>query len=417
MPSSISPVKAWLIWSLGALFYFYEFALQSSPSVMVPELMHDFQVNGTQLGNLSAFYFYAYAAMQIPVGLLLDRFGPRLLLTLACLLCAVASFAFSQTQSLALAETARFFMGIGSSFAVVSSLKLAALWFPAQRFSLLTGLMVTFGMLGAIGGQTVLSPLITHLGWRHSMILLSFIGMFLACLICAIVRNGPRFVVLSLNPTPGAYWHGLRNIIRAPQAWWMAIYGGLMFAPTVAFGELWGVPYLVNVFDVTRDSAAATVSLIFVGWAVGSPTFGFLSDYLNQRNAFMWLAPIGCIVCMSWILFVHHQHLWNVGVLLFVFGFFSSAFLSVFALLKETTPERSTGTAMGFLNTLNELGPAMLQPLFGWLLDRGWSGKIVDNVRVYSSEAYHNSALALLAALVIALIMMALIRTQRRISP
>ena len=412
MTSTPSAFKAWLIWSLSALFYFYEFALQSSPSVMVPELMRDFQVTGTQLGHLSAFYFYAYAAMQIPVGLLLDRFGPRLLLTLACLICALGALAFSQTHSLGLAEIARFLMGIGSSFAVVSSLKLANLWFPAKRFALLTGLMVTFGMLGAIGGQTVLAPLVDSLGWRHSMMLLSLIGLLLAGLICGLVRNGEKFTALQLSHQTNSYWLGLKNILLTRQAWLMALYGGLMFAPTVAFGELWGVPYLISLFGVTRHVAAQVLSLIFVGWAIGSPVFGILTGYFNKNLLFMWLAPLGCLVTMAWILFVDHHSITPVALLLFFFGFFSSAFLAVFSLLKETTPERSVGTAMGFLNTLNELGPALLLPLFGWLLDRGWAGKIIDNTRSYSSQNYHDAALALMLVLGAAALLMCFIRLQ-----
>lgn len=413
MASPTSPFKAWLIWSLSALFYFYEFALQSSPSVMVPELMRDFHVDGTQLGHLSAFYFYAYAAMQIPVGLLLDRFGPRLLLTLASITCAFGAFCFSQTHSLALAEMARFLMGIGSSFAVVSSLKLASLWFPTKRFALLTGLMVTFGMLGAIFGQTVLAPLIDSLGWRHSMMLLSLLGVLLAIAICGIVRNGEKFVANQRTTHASAYWRGLKNILLTRQAWLMAIYGGLMFAPTVAFGELWGVPYLISVFNVSRDVAAGVLSLIFVGWAVGSPVFGMLTGHFHRHIVFMWLAPVGCMITMAWILLVDHQHIATVGALLFLFGFFSSAFLAVFSLLKENTPEHSTGTAMGFLNTLNELGPALLQPIFGLLLDRGWNGKIVANTRVYSHENYHHAALALLVVLAIAFFIVCFIRTKK----
>lgn len=410
--TSVSPVKAWLIWALGALFYFYEFALQSSPSVMVPELMQAFHVNSTQLGNLSAFYFYAYAAMQIPVGLLLDRFGPHLLLTLACLVCAIGAFAFAQTNSLGVAEIARFFMGIGSSFAVVSSLKLAALWFPAQRFTLLTGLMVTFGMLGAIFGQTVLAPLVDALGWRHSMIVLAAIGLLLTCLLASVVRNGPRFAALRSSQHTAVSGESLKAILSSRQAWLMAVYGGLMFAPTVAFGELWGVPYLVHVFSVPRSTAALIVSLIFVGWAVGSPVFGLLCDHFQKRSPFMWLAPIACLGCLSIILFVEPLPLWLIATLLGLFGFFSSAFLAVFPLLKESNPEHATGTAMGFLNTLNEFGPALLQPFFGWLLDRHWTGEMANGIRIYSIHTYHQASLALLGVLATAALLMVFIRTQ-----
>ena len=135
---------AWIVWACSALFFFYEFCLQSSPSVMVPELMQAFHVDASHLGKLSAYYFYAYALMQLPVGLLLDRFGPRIMMTVACFICALGAFIFSHTESLIAAEWARFFMGLGSACAFISALKLASLWFPPHRYPLLVGFLLMF---------------------------------------------------------------------------------------------------------------------------------------------------------------------------------------------------------------------------------------------------------------------------------
>jgi MFS family permease len=408
-----SSFKAWIIWALGALFYFYEFALQASPSVMVPELMRDLHVNATQLGNLSAFYFYAYAAMQIPVGLLLDRYGPRSLLTIASLICALGAFCFAQTTSLALAEAARFLMGIGSAFAFVSCMKLAALWFPQRRFALLAGLIITFGMLGAIGGQAPLALLIDAMGWRHSMLLLAVVGIVLSVLISSFVRNGPRFEEMRAKLGSSFSWHGLRNILFNPQAWLMAIYGGLMFAPTPAFGELWGVPYMMSIYNVTKPVAAQVISLIFIGWAIGGPLFGWLSDHFGKRLPFMWIGVVGNIILMAGILFGSHDNLTRTAVLLFLFGIFSSAFLTVFSLLKETNPEHVTGTAVGFLNMLNTLGPALLQPVFGMMLDHSSTSKTIDGVRIYAASDYHFASFALMAVLGAALITICFIRSKK----
>ena len=155
------------------------------------------------------------------------------------------------------------------------------------------------------------------------------------------------------------------------------------------------------------------VALFSIGGLASSPVFGILTGHFNRHIVFMWLAPIGCMITMAWILLVDHQHIATVAILLFLFGFFSSAFLAVFSLLKENTPEQSTGTAMGFLNTLNELGPALLQPLFGLLLDRGWTGEIVNNTRIYSNENYHHASLALLVVLAIAFLIVCFIRTKK----
>lgn len=190
--SATQIIVPWIVWGLGCLFYFYECLLQVSPSVMSTELMRDFAVTSRTLGILSGIYFYSYAAMQLPGGVLMDRFGPHRLLTLATAICAISTIAFGLTSNFFMACIARLMIGFGSAFAAVGSMKLAANWFPAQRFALLTGMMVTIGMLGAIGGEGPLALLVDTVGWRQSMIVMGVIGLFLAFLILLIAKDAPN---------------------------------------------------------------------------------------------------------------------------------------------------------------------------------------------------------------------------------
>ncbi len=137
---------AWIVWSLSCGFYFYEFLLQVSPSVMSHELMRDFGVTSQTLGILSGVYFYSYAFMQLPGGMMMDYFGPRRLLTIATLTCALSTIAFGYTENFYAACSARLMIGFGSAFAAIGAMKLAAVWFPSNKFAFLTGLMVTIGM-------------------------------------------------------------------------------------------------------------------------------------------------------------------------------------------------------------------------------------------------------------------------------
>lgn len=398
--------RAWIVWGLSAAFYFYEFFLQVSPSVMVPELMHSFSVNAEDVGFLAGIYFVVYASLQIPVGMLIDRFGPRILLTFATATCGIASYLFSHTDSLTLAIAARALLGLGSAFSAVGCLKLAANWFPPQRFALLTGLMVTIGMLGAIVGGAPLAHLVTTAGWRQSMLYLSLIGICLSVLIALVVRDSPSKTqtqphTTTLNQTDTKinkifyFLAGLKRVVRNKQNWYASLYGGLMFAPTSAFGALWGVPFLMQSYDLSRTDSAAMVSFVFIGWVFGSPISGWVSDHIGRRLPTMWIGAIGSLIAVSGIIYIPHLPELLLRILLFSFGFFSSGFLPAFSVVRELNSSSHNATALGFINTLNMVGGAILQPLIGYMLDLHWDGQYLHGVPVYSAGEFQ-TALSLL---------------------
>nr|WP_237739100.1 MFS transporter [Legionella pneumophila] len=225
----------WIIWTIAACFFFYKYLIQVSPSVMTADLMKAFQVNAAGLGNLSAFYFYSYLFMQIPVGVMLDRYSPRLLTTLAIFVCSISTYIFSQTNTLWLACLSRALMGAGAAFAAVSCFKLAAVWFSPKRFALVSGMFMTAAMLGAVGGQMPLAFLVQHEGWRKALELVSVMGIILGVVYFLILRDKPA----QTQPMPNSkepVIQLLRRIIVNKQAWALSLYSGLAFAPVSVLG-------------------------------------------------------------------------------------------------------------------------------------------------------------------------------------
>ncbi|HRE32213.1 MAG TPA: MFS transporter, partial [Candidatus Berkiella sp.] len=239
--SQRSATRAVFVWGLAAIFYFYELMLLVSPSVMTDDLTLTFKTSAEQLGNLSAFYYYAYALMQIPVGLLMDRYGPRILLTLAAAFCTVGCLIFAFAPALWIAALGRFVMGIGGSFAVVGCLKLASLWFPVNRFALLTGIMVAVGMMGGVFGQEHLVKLVLMVGWRDMILYGAVLGGLLSIVIWLVVSDQP-FKILKTNEViekcRPSILKGLWQVMKIPQVWIASLYAGLMFVPTTGFGQL-----------------------------------------------------------------------------------------------------------------------------------------------------------------------------------
>ncbi len=413
--SKRSSLHASIVWGLAAFFYLYEIMLLVSPSVMLDDLTVAFKASAEQLGNLAAFYYYAYALMQIPVGLLVDRFGPRLLLALAALLCSVGCFIFGFAPTLLIAEMGRFVMGIGGSFAVVGCLKLASIWFPINRFAFLTGLMVAVGMMGGVFGQAPVAELVEIFGWRKTLYLGGIAGGILSIIIWFVVKDTPwkksetsiKHVTQKRNLS---VFSSLYAVMAIPQVWVASIYAGLMFVPTTGFGQLWGVPYFIERFSLPKDEAGYMVSMIFFGWAVGGPLYGWISDKIQRRKFPMGFAAITSLIVMLAIMYIDMSP-FHMKICVFLLGAFSSGFVLAFSLVREINAPILTGTAIGFVNTINNASGALAQPVVGKLLDAQWQGQILtDGSPIYTVAMYNNAFLFLPVCLLLSFIMLPLIR-------
>jgi MFS family permease len=389
----------WAVWLLAAIFYCYIFFVRVAPSVMVAELMREFSVNAAILGNLSAVYFYAYAGMQLPVGILHDRFGPRRVLTGAAMLCALGSLLFATAESLTMAYIGRLLIGAGAGFALVGTLKVASIWHPPRRFALLTGLAISFGMVGAIGAQAPLAAAVAVTGWRWSMVIAAAFSCVLAALIWLVVRDrvGPR---PEAEPPgqPGAL-ASLRDVMMTPQTWYMALIGGATGAPVLGFASLWGVPYMMEAYGIGRPLAALSTSLMLIGFAVGAPLFGWCSDRIGRRKEQL---VAGCVVMLlSFVAAVYTPGipLWLVQTLLFVNGLAVGSCLIAFAVAREHNRPGAVGTTTAVVNIMAVGGGGALQPIIGWILDLQWDGRMESGARLYSAEAYEAAFLTIAAFL------------------
>jgi len=384
-------VLAWLTWSLGALFYFHAFFQRVAPSVMVGELMQDLNLSAAALGNLSGLYFWGYAVAQIPTGILADRWGPRYVLSSAALLCSCGSLAFAFAESSVVASAGRLIIGFGAGFGFVTTLKIISEWFPQHRFALLSGLTLMVGTIGGIAGQAPLAWAVEGFGWRGTMIGTAVFALGLGCAIWLIIRNHPdKDKTQNYDETP----HLLRDIgqlLRQSQTWIVAATGFASVGTLFAFGALWGVPYLMEVRDFSRPAAAASVSMMLFGWALGAPLIGWVSDHLARRKIPLLISAIGALISITLLLYMSNLSLWMIDALLFINGACSAGLVVAFALVRESSKAHIAGSAMAFLN-IGVIGSgAVLQPLVGWLLDLNWDGRFEAGRRLYSPAAYDNA--------------------------
>lgn len=400
--SSVSPTRAWFAFALGTAFFGYAFLHRVAPSVITNELMRDLSVGAAALGGLSAFYFYTYASFQLPVGLLIDRYGPRKLLSFALIVCAVASIGFAYSDSLLSASLYRAVIGGSVAFGFVGTLTIASYWFPPKRFAMLSGLLMTVGMFGAIAGQAPLRLLIESLQWRPAFLVLAVLGVVLGLLIFFIVPRRSSDHLASKSPPSSS--QAVKNVMSKPQNWLCALTGFGANGMLLAFASLWSVPWLHSTRELPLTQAATISSAIFLGWAVGAPCLGWISDHIGRRKPIAYGGILLSIVSFVFIVYIDIQQPLLLSVLFFLNGIGTSGIVVCFAVMKEINPSRYGATALGLANMFMVGSGAILQPLLGWVLDLNWSGEIVNGVRVYDAQAYSIALSSLLIASVLSLI-------------
>lgn len=363
---------AWLICSLGAIFYSYEYFLRISPSVMEKSLRDYFDLSATGFGLLSAFYYYAYVPMQLPVGILMDRFGPRRLLTFACGVCVIGTFLFAKTNVFSVSATGRFLVGFGSAFAYVGVLKLATLWLPENKLAMVAGIATALGTIGALIGDNLLGDMVSLVGWQKTVNFTAIFGIGLMIILWFGIRDhrgngGDSGTINSLKKN----MIDLGIIIRNKQVWLNGLYGCLVYLPTTVFAELWGIPYLHHAHGLTQANANFCNSILFLGFTIGAPTMGFISDKIKRRLLPMRWGAFSAAILMFIILYAPGLNVTSLSIIMFVMGLLYSAQSIVFAVGREVSPEEAAGTAIAMTNMIVMIGAMFLQPVVGRLLD--WS--------------------------------------------
>ena len=389
----------------GALFFLYAWILRVAPSVMVDDMMRDLGIGAALVGNLTAFYFYGYAGMQVPVGLLIDRYGARRLMALAGCVCAAGCVVFAMSASFWGVAAGRFLIGASAAFSLVGAMSVAGLWFPPKRFAVLSGIAMLLGMSGGVLGQAPLRVLVDATDWRLATLWLACGGLIIAAASLAFVRDRPHPA-----KARGRMLGGLGQVARNPQTWIIAVAGLGTTAPLLGFAGLWGVPYLVTAYGLDRTAAASITSMLFVGWGLGAPLLGWFSDYIGRRRPVFIAGMALCTASLAGLIYLPDLPVPALIALSVASGFGGSAQIVGFATAREHNPSNLSATTLGLVNGMVTGGGALYQPLVGWCLDLAWNGQMASGVRVYDALAYRQALGVLVVGACVGLLCTLLIR-------
>lgn len=365
--------QAWFIWGLAATFYFADYLARVAPGVMHRELQAEFGMNEVGFTTLTAFFYIPYIVMQIPVGLTVDRIKIRYLLTSMSLITALGCCVFAMSHGLVVASFARVLIGFSAAFAFISALRLATSWFPPEKLGLLAGLTQALGMLGASAGQAPLSYLVSAVGWRQSMVIVSTLFVILSILLFRYVQDSPnasRNAMHQVSKTTMSLFLSLKGVLSNKQAWLNALYAGFLYAPTTVIGESMGPAYLAYGRGLSIHSAAFAIGLIFIGWVIGGPIFGYVSDKIGRRKPLMIGSALCGVVFTMLFVFCPSLSPFTACCIFFLYGLTNSGVALAYAMSTELTSRAVIGTAIAFTNMMSIFVGAGLQPLVGFLVDR-----------------------------------------------
>lgn len=406
-PRTMFSYRRLVFWCL-AFGYVLVFFHRLCPAVVAADMMNDLHAGGTLIGFLSSAYFYPYALMQLPTGLLSDSWGPRRTIALFLCIACIGSVMLGLTPSPSGAIIGRLLVGLGVSTLFVCTLKILAEWFSIREFVSMTGILMAMGGVGSLAAATPMALVSSRIGWRLTFVLVGLLTAVLAALVWRIVRDRPSDLgwpspaehAVAGDP-PARLSEGVRLVVTTPAFWPLAVWFFCKYGIFTSFAGLWGGPYLMHVYGATKAQAGAILSLVAVGMIIGSPLLCYLSTrVLKGRKPTLILASV-VIVAMTALLafFTEGLSLAVIGALCFGFGVFGSAVAVIgFTSARELFPGRIAGTCFGLLNLFPFAGGALLQPLMGSILEN--RGRISQ---AFTAAGYREAFLVLFLSALTAL--------------
>jgi MFS family permease len=389
-------------WVLTAVYYFYQYSLRSAPAVMMPQLSDAFGLSALGVASIVGLFYYGYSPFSLVAGAAMDRFGPRFLIPFAAAVVGVGALLFS-TGNTSAASIGRFLQGAGGVFGLVGAIYIATKNFPASQAATLIGATQMFGMAGGAAGQFVVGPMIGRgLAWNHFWIGMGIAGVLIGIVLFFLIPNESS----AERPAGGlkTIAQAFATVFKNPQSILCGLIAGFLFIPTTIFDMIWGVRFLQEAHGFDYGSAVMRSAMVPVGWIIGCPLLGFISDRIGRRKPVIIAAAVVLLACLAWILY-GKANVFPPYVLGLVAGVASGAAMLPYTIIKEANPPQYGGTATGVINFLNFTFSALLGPVFGWIMLR-----VSGGAEQMDLQHYQTTFTPLLYGVVVAIILSLLLK-------
>ena len=420
--------RRWRIWFVVVLSHSIGLFHRAAMNPMADRIMADFDLTAVAFGSLGAVYFYIYAAMQLPSGTLADTLGPRKTITLGLLLTTAGTLIMGTAPSFSFLYAGRVVVSFGASIVWLSVVKIIMNWFRSREVSTVTGLAGAINNTGQLLAATPLALLIMAIGWRMSFVAAAGVSLTVAVFTWFTVKDSPVDAGLkSLSEFEGestpseraapklSVWQRLIRVLKDRNLWPLFLVALGTYGSYTTFFLNWLVIYLMQTYNVTRDYAATFALVSAVGAIIGTSALGFISDRIRSRRIPITFATFVTLVCYVTITFWNSaspplEAFWPLS---FLIGFMVGAMPVCFGAVRDIAEPELRGMSSGIVNMGGFVGAAIVQPLFGYILDRGWQGELVGDIRHYPPEAYQKALLLCCLLVTLGFLGAILMRTTR----
>lgn len=399
-----SVVQPWLVCFTASLFFFYEFIQGNMFASIADNIMHDFSIQVDKVTYLSTIYYFSNVVFLFIAGMMLDRFSAKKTMVFAMLLCVCSTFVLAHTESFYIALFCRFVTGIGSAFCFLGPIRIASCWFPPSRMALVTGVIVTIAMSGGMLAQYPMTKMVVYYGWRESLSLVAWFGLGLLAVMMFWIKDSPKGKMPSFNKESNIFLTA-RKAYTNTQNIRAALYTSLMNMAVAVLGAMFGTLYLIQRLGVSKEEASMVNTILFLGVIVGGPFMGWVSDKMGLRVLPMKIGAIASLLTVLAIMYLPVS-LGIMTILFFLLGFFTASQVISYALVAESSPPAMTATAVSLISILTQGGYILYQNVFGNLVARSGEMHLVNNVPVYSLQAYQHAAVLFPLGLCLALLLM-----------
>ncbi len=379
---------SFLMWLLPLSFFTYQFILRLFPSLVMQKLMEKFTIDATAFGFLASAYYYGYSLMQIPLAMAIDRYGPRYVILLCVTVCASANYTFGYTDNWYLLLLSRFLIGAASGVAFIGTSKVISEWFPKSHYSKMVGFTFTIGLMGAVYGGKPLSKIISLYDWQEVVFILSMIALFLTILIYLFLRLPQNSQ--NVDEEQKLKFGDFKNLLSSSKIWFLALANFLMVGALEGFADIWGVNYLMTVYQYSKDDSAQMCSLIFIGMIFGSPLIAILGRIFGNYKVICFC---GFGISIAFYFLIVYPGIFSeylLMIIFFVIGIMCCYQVVVFAAGNDMTDHNLVGvTIIAFLNSMNMLGGSFFHSIIGYIMDYYWNGTMQGSIRIYDANSFN----------------------------
>jgi sugar phosphate permease len=367
----------WIVFASVLFTYFLMASQRTAPGLITDEVMRDFNVTASTIGLLTSMQFFVYTSLQVPMGILADRYGPNFFLIIGAILTGLGTIIYSLGTHESILFLARTITGIGDATIWVNMVLILGQWFKVKEFVGLIGIAGMTGSLGFLLATVPFSLLIDLLGWRAAFLLAGILLCLCGIILYFVLVKKPKqifvkkYVSINKEVQRERTLVLTRRIFSNRQAWALFLCHFGIVGAYVGFIGSWAVPYGMNMYGMTRSDASQLIMIGLIGALIGAPLSSWISSVLNTIKRPYVVIHIIILMCWAtFLLFKGNPPISMLIILFFIIGFGYGASALTFAVVRQSFPLKESGIVSGFANTGGFLSAVLLPSIFGVVLDQ-----------------------------------------------